>query len=363
MPRPGPRLRLIDVAKRAGVSLATASRALAGREGVSEEVAGRVRQVAQELGYVANPYARTLAGGASSTVGLVVHQVDDPYFSEIAGGVIQVAAEEGLLVQICHSGRDPDAELRQLRHLIAQRVGTILIAGSGYDDAQVEAEARAELAEFQRQGGRVAVIGRHALGVDAVLPENEAGGRALTDHLLNLGHRHIAVAAGTAGLTTVADRLAGVATALRQRGLSLDDLPVVHSDFTRDGGRVAAERILRERPQTTAIIALNDAMAIGVLSTLRAHRIPVPERMSVVGFDDVPVAADLAPSLTTIRLPMTDMGRMVLSLALKPRSARPRRRTIGHLLVVRDSTGPVPTVLPASRAETGERTGAVRHVS
>ncbi|WP_307812854.1 LacI family DNA-binding transcriptional regulator [Micromonospora coerulea] len=95
------------MAERAGVSLATASRALSGRDGVSEEVASRVRQVSRELGYVANPYARTLAGGASSTVGLVVHQVDDPYFSEIAGGVIQVAAEEGLLVQICHSGMAP----------------------------------------------------------------------------------------------------------------------------------------------------------------------------------------------------------------------------------------------------------------
>jgi LacI family transcriptional regulator len=342
MPKPGPRLRLVDVAERAGVSLATASRALAGRDGVSEEVASRVRQVSRELGYVANPYARTLAGGASSTVGLVVHQIDDPYFSEIAGGVIEVAGEEGLFVQICHSGRDPEQELRQLRHLVAQRVGIILIAGSGYNDPGVEAAARAELSAFQNLGGRVAVIGRHALGVDAVVPDNEAGGRALAEHLLELGHRRIAVAAGTAGLTTVADRLAGVSSALQRRGLSLDSLAVVKCDFTRDGGRVAAEQILRDHPETTAIVALNDAMAIGVLSTLRAHRIPVPERMSVVGFDDVAVAADLAPSLTTIRLPMTDMGRMALTLALKPRSARPRRRSTGHSLVVRDSTGPVP---------------------
>lgn len=342
MPKPGPRVRLVDVAGRAGVSLATASRALAGREGVSEPVADRVRRVARELSYVANPYARTLAGGASSTVGLVVHQVDDPYFAEIAAGVIEVAAEQGLLVQISHSGRDPEYELRQLRHLIAQRVGIILIAGSGYDDPRAEAQARAELATFQSAGGRVAVIGRHALGVDAVLPENEAGGRALAEHLLALGHRRIAVAAGTPGLTTVVDRLAGVSAALREHGLSLTEMPVVHSDFTRDGGRVAAERILRERPETTAIVALNDAMAIGVLSTLRAHRVPVPERVSVVGFDDVSVAADLAPSLTTIRLPMTEMGRMVLTLALKPPAARPRRRAIGYELVVRDSTGPVP---------------------
>ncbi|MGK5741104.1 LacI family DNA-binding transcriptional regulator [Micromonospora sp. URMC 103] len=340
MPKPGSRLRLVDVAERAGVSLATASRALSGRDGVSEEVADRVRRVSRELGYVANPYARTLAGGASSTVGLVVHQVDDPYFAEIAAGVIEVAAERGLLVQICHSGRDPHVELRQIRHLIAQRVGIILIAGSGYTGPGVEAETRAELSAYQNLGGRVAVIGRHSLGVDAVLPDNEAGGRALTEHLLALGHRRIAVAAGTAGLTTVADRLAGVSSALRDHGLDLADLPVVHTDFTREGGRLAAERILGEHPETTAVVALNDAMAMGVLAVLRAHRVAVPERMSVVGFDDVSVAADLAPSLTTVRLPVTDMGRTALALALRPRSARPRRRATGHTLVVRDSTGP-----------------------
>lgn len=340
MPKPGPRLRLVDVAERAGVSLATASRALSGRDGVSEEVADRVRQVSRELGYVANPFARTLAGGSTPTVGLVVHQVDDPYFSEIAGGVIQLADEQSLLVQICHSGRDPVRELSQIRNLIAQRVGIILVAGSGYSDPALEAEAKEELGAFQRTGGRVAVIGRHSLGVDAVLPDNEAGGRALGEHLLGLGHRRIAVVAGTSALTTVADRLTGVGAALSAYGMSLDDLPVVHTDFIREGGREAAERILRDHPETTAIIALNDAMAMGVLSALREHGIPVPGRMSVVGFDDVSVAADLAPALTTIRLPMTGMGRMALDLALKPRAARPRRRSTGHALIVRDSTAP-----------------------
>jgi LacI family transcriptional regulator len=347
MPKPGARLRLVDVAERAGVSLATASRALAGRDGVSAAVASRVRQVSRELGYVANPYARTLAGGASSTVGLIVHQIDDPYFAEIAGGVIQVADERALLVQICHSGRDPHNELRQVRHLIAQRVGIILIAGSGYDDARLEAEAKAELSAYQRLGGRVAVIGRHSLGVDAVLPDNEAGGRALGEHLLDLGHRRIAIAAGAGGLTTVADRLAGVAAALRGRRLPAERLTIIQTDFTRDGGRAAAERIVRDHPGITAIIALNDAMAIGVLAALRTHRVAVPGRISVAGFDDVSVAADLAPSLTTVRLPMIEMGRMALALALKPHATRARRRPTGHTLVVRDSTGPPPRVATA----------------
>lgn len=342
MPKPGPRLRLADVAERAGVSLATASRALAGRDGVSQEVASRIRRISEDLGYVANPYARTLAGGTSATVGLVVHQVDDPYFSEIAGGVIQIADEQNLLVQICHSGRDPGHELRQIRHLIAQQVGIIIVAGSGYTDALFETEAREALGAYRRTGGRVAVIGRHSLGVDAVLPDNEAGGRALGEHLIGLGHRRIAVAAGTAGLTTVADRQAGVLAALAAYGITAVDVPVVHTDFTRDGGKAAAERILHDHPGTTAIIALNDAMAIGALSALRARGIAVPERMSVVGFDDVSVAADLAPSLTTVRLPMTTMGRMALELALKPAAVRPRRRATGHELMVRDSTGPAP---------------------
>ncbi|BBH63659.1 LacI family transcriptional regulator [Actinoplanes sp. OR16] len=340
MPKPGPGLRLIDVAQRAGVSLATASRALAGREGVSEEVANRVRQVSAELGYVANPYARTLAGGNSSTVGLIVHQIDDPYFSEIAGGVIQLAGEQGLLVQICHSGRDPEHELRQIRNLIAQRVGIIIVAGSGYGDPRMEAEARTVLSGYQQGGGRVAVIGRHALGADAVLPDNEAGGHALGSHLLELGHRRIALVAGTPELNTVIDRMAGVAAALRSFGLSIEDMPIVHTDFVREGGRIATEKILAEHPDTTAIIALNDAMAMGVLAVLRERGIPVPQRMSVVGFDDVSVAGDLAPSLTTIRLPMTDMGRMALELALKPLATRPRRRATGQRLIIRDSTGP-----------------------
>jgi LacI family transcriptional regulator len=335
-------VRLVEVAAGAGVSLATASRALAGRDGVSEEVADRVRQVARDLGYAANPHARTLAGGLTSTLGLIVHEIGDPYFSEIASGVLSAAGEVGLMVQICHSGRDPERELSQIRTLIAQRVRIIIVAGSGYTDPKLQAESRAELSAFQEAGGRVAVIGRHFVGVDAVRPDNEAAGRVVAGHVLSLGHRSIAVAAGPLRLTTVVDRLAGVATALEREGLSLDALPVVETDFTRDGGQAAAEQILREHPGVTAIIALNDAMAIGILAALRSHAVPVPEAISVAGFDDVSVAADLAPSLTTVRLPMAQMGEWALSMALKPRAARPRRKPTGHELIVRDSTGPVP---------------------
>ncbi len=331
-------LRLLDVAEAAEVSIATASRALSGAPGVSEAVASRVRAVAADLGFVANVHARSLAGGASRSVGLVVHEIGDPYFSEIASGLLGVATERDLSVQICHTGRDPDREVTALRGLIANRVGAVVVAGSGFDDQARQREERQELERFVASGGRLAVIGRHHLRADAVLPDNVGGGRMVAEHVLGLGHRRIAVVTGARALTTVVDRLAGVTEALQAHGLSLDDVPVIEAAFTRDGGHAAAEEVLARYPDATALIALNDDMAIGALSTLRQHGVDVPGRMSVTGFDDVAVAGDLAPGLTTVRLPMVRMGAAALELTLKPPAARPRRVRVPAELVVRDST-------------------------
>jgi len=343
-------VRLLDVAEHAGVSIATASRALSGTPGVSDTVAEHVRSVARDLGYVANQHARTLAGGPSSSIGLIVHEIGDPYFTEIASGVLRVASEEGLNVQICHAGRDPHNEILQIRTLVANRVGGIIIAGSGFEDRAMSTLARDVLGVFQRHGGRVAVIGRHRYPADAVLPDNLAGGQSIAEHVLSLGHRDIALVVGSRRLTTIVDRLAGVEQALQEHdGRTLTDLPIIEAEFTRAGGVIAAERVLEEFPRTTAIIALNDDMAIGVLSVLRSRGISVPDDMSVAGFDDVTLAQDVSPSLTTVRLPMAEMGEQALRLVLMSPGARPRRRMTKHELVVRDSTGPVPVRAAVSR--------------
>jgi LacI family transcriptional regulator len=342
MPKHTAGLRLIDVAEHAGVSIATASRALSGASGVSESLAERVRAVAAELGYVANVHARSLASGASPGIGLVVHEIGDPYFAEIASGVLEVAAAHGRMVQICHTGRDPFTEVAQLRALVHARVGIIVVAGSGHLDRDVQSAMKAQVQGFEAVGGRVAVIGRHPqLGVDAVVPDNGAGGRAIAEHLLQLGHRRIAVASGSRRLATMADRLVGIEQALGAHGLKLADLPVVEAEFTLDGGKEAARRILDQHPDVTAILALNDDMAVGVLSVLGERGIAVPGDVSVTGFDDVTVAEHLSPALTTVHLPMKEMGRQALELALLPRAARPRRRTAEQRLMVRASTARV----------------------
>lgn len=327
--------RLIDVAEAAGVSLASASRAMSGGSGISPEVAAHVRSVALQLRYEPNMHARGLAGGLVPTIGLVVHEIGDPYFADIASGVIRSATAENRSVQIAQAERTPRSELAQVRALLRQRVGAIIIAGSGYADPALEEEMAETLADFTAVGGRVAVIGRHHMPVDAVLPDNHRAGVSVGRHLADLGHHRIGVVAGPLELNTVSDRIDGLREGTRDSAV---ELTVVSQAFTREGG-IAGARELLDR-DLTAIVGLNDAMAIGILGELRQHGIRVPEDISVVGFDDIAVAADVAPGLTTARIPMFDMGQHAVSLILRPASEDARTITTAHELIVRQSSGP-----------------------
>ena len=333
--------RLVDVARVAGVSLSTASRVLGGsRDRVTSHLRERVLAAAAELNYVPNAPARALARATTSTLGLLVHDVGDAYFAEIARGVLRVADEAKLMVMISNSYRDPERELDYIQALRAQRVQAIVLAGSGYRDANAERGAAVELRAFEATGGRVAVVGRHRLPVDAVLPDNAGGGTAMGQLLIDLGHEHIGVVAGPPALTTVEDRLRGFSEALAAAGVDLPASAVVHADFTRDGGWEATARLLDAVPDVTAIFALNDAMAVGALAALHVRGIPVPGRMSLAGFDDIPLASDMSPALTTVRLPMAHMGAEAVRLTLRARSRRPRRQRLASEVIPRASTGP-----------------------
>jgi LacI family transcriptional regulator len=330
--------RLQDVAEQAGVSLATASRVLSGSQyRVSAALRVRVLDAAAELHYVPNAHARALVSASTSTVGVIVHDVSDPYFSEIARGVLRVANEHDLLVLICNTYRDPDRELQYVLALRAQRVRAVVLAGSGFVDSEVERRTTQALVGVEAVGGRAVLIGRHRAGVDSVLPDNVGGARLVGKHLTELGHRNIAVVAGPKHLTTIEDRLSGFRRALDEADLDLPVSRIVETDFTRDGAYDGTPRLLESAPEATAIFALNDAMAIGVLAALRARGIRVPEDMSVVGFDDIPIARDLTPPLTTVRLPMELMGARAMELALRRRVKEPRRLPTKATLVVRDS--------------------------
>jgi LacI family transcriptional regulator len=283
---------------------------------VNEQLRARVMAAAAELRYVPNAHAQALVRDSTNIVGVIVHDVADPYFAEISRGIQDAASQAERLVLVCNSYREPQRELEYVRLLQMQRVEAIIMTGSGLDDERYNCELASQLDAFTATGGSVAVIGRHQVHARAVLPANAAGSLAMAHALWNLGHRHFAVITGPAMLTSTRDRLEGFRQGLAEHGLSLAPDAIAEGHFTREGGAQAALALLEQHPDITAIYALNDVMAIGVLGALRARGIAVPEQISVVGYDDIPIASDVFPALTTVHVPMQALGAQALRFAL-----------------------------------------------
>ncbi|HEY3507147.1 MAG TPA: LacI family DNA-binding transcriptional regulator [Actinocatenispora sp.] len=331
------------MARQAGVSLATASRVLNGSTRVVRaELRDKVVAAATELRYTPNAHAQALAGNHTASVGVVLHDVSDPYFAAIAGGAMRHAAEHDLLVMMSCTFRDPDRELAYVRMLHQQRAQAIILAGSGYHDRERTELLRTALASYQAGGGRVAVVSQHRFDVDTVLPDNQGGARALARALLDLGHRDFALVTGPEHLLTVRDRYLGFRHELGRAAAKLPNHRVADGGFTRDGG-YAAVRSLHEAgvlDEVTCVVALSDVMAIGALAALRDLDIRVPDRLSLAGFDDIPTVRDLAPPLSTVRLPLEEMGARALDLVLETRgeSDGPRVVRVAAEVVLRGST-------------------------
>ncbi|GAA2433922.1 LacI family DNA-binding transcriptional regulator [Actinomadura vinacea] len=331
---------LQDVAKEAGVSLATASRVLNGTAQVRADLRARVLATAGELAYTPNAHAQALASSSSKAIGVICHDVSDPYFAAIARGVMRTAADHELLVMLASTFRDPAREIEYIAMLRAQRARAILLIGSGFEDRDWERSMGAELEPYQRAGGRVAVVSRHrSLRVDTVLPQNREGAAALARALLDLGHRDFGVLTGPRELTTVSDRFAGFADTLADAGVPLRADRVAESGFTRDGGYAAATELIQRGDLPSCVFAVTDVMAIGALAAFRDSGVDVPGELSLAGFDDIPIVRDLTPPLTTVSLPLDLMGERVMQLAVRePAPKRSRVERIEGKVVLRSST-------------------------
>jgi len=333
--------RLRDVAQRAGVSVATASRVLSGNaDGVSPGRREAVLSAARFMHYVPNAHAQALARAGTAQIGAILHDVSDPYFSEIVRGIQRAAAEHDRLVTVCNSYRDPEREIAYVGLLRSQRVGALILTGSGLDDRAYSDQLADQIRAFAATGGRPVFIGRHHVPGDAVLPDNVGGARALARALVALGHRRFALISGPPLLTTTRDRLDGFADGLAEHGIIVEANAIVPGDFSREGGYAAMTQLLDAHTGATCIFALNDAMAIGALRALRERNIAVPGSISLAGFDDIPSALDTYPTLTTVRIPLAEIGALAVTLALEPPSDELRVRHIGAEIIIRESTAP-----------------------
>lgn len=332
---------LLDVAREAGVSLATASRSLNGStRKVNEAYRVRVEEAAARLGYSTNFSAQAIARGSTTTVALLVADIADPYFSSIARGVIAEADGERHIVTMAATDRDPHRELDLVRTLRGQRPRVMILAGSRPLIDPTEGALLAELQAYERAGGVVVLISRNELGLRTVQVDNRGGAEALARSLAGIGYHRFGAITGTEGLRTAQDRLDGFTAGAQNAGGILNAADIIRSPFTRDGGYSAmSDLIQRGLGGIEVIFAANDVMAVGALSAIRDAGLRPGVDVAVAGFDDIPTVSDVTPSLTTVRVPLEDLGRRALRLALDGTDPG-AHETLATEVVLRRSTPP-----------------------
>ncbi|HET9874088.1 MAG TPA: LacI family DNA-binding transcriptional regulator [Propionibacteriaceae bacterium] len=337
---------LEEVARAAGVSLATASRALNGStRKVNPEYRERVLAAARALNYTPNLAAQAVARGGSSTLALVVADISDPYFSSIAWGAMRAAEERGLVVTIGSTERRPAREAALVRAFRGQRPRSLILVGSRWAAEGSDSELSEELHAFEKVGGRVVMVSQPKLPFRTIDIRNREGAAALAGKLIKHGYRSAAILTGPTGLITAQERTHGFADAFAAHDLPIDERWLVSGDFTRDGGFLgAAELQRRGLGEIEVIFAVNDVMAVGAMAYLRSAGVQLPDEVAVAGFDDISSLRDVTPALTTVTLPLEAIGRKAIELALDDDQDGERRVPIHGTPVLREST---PVRVPA----------------
>jgi LacI family transcriptional regulator len=333
------RLTIREVANLAGVSTATVSRVINGRAEVSEKARTAVMSVVREHGYSTNRTARALSGGRTGLVGVMSPVVHHSYFSVILDGAGEALYEHDMRMVLCPTHHEHEREVTLLERLMHGTTdGAVLI---------LPEESGEELSALHEHGYRFVIIDPHKSldeRVPTVSAAHTSGASEAVEHLLGLGHRRIAAITGPRGWIATEERLRGYRAALAAVGVMPDPGLEVESDFSDRGGVQATEALLELPDPPTAIFAFNDMLAIGAMQAARARGIRIPQDLSVVGFDDTFEASIVTPTLTTVRQPLAEMGRMAVALLV--RLLQNQRIEALHVelatkLVVRESTAAV----------------------
>jgi LacI family transcriptional regulator len=331
---------LADVANHAGVSTMTASRALNGRSGVAQSTRDRVLAASKALGYVANISARGLVGGRMNILGMVVPDLATQYTGEVVAGAGNAANELGFDLLLYTTSSDLGRE-RERAVLLTNGLADGILAVLPQDPENV-------LGALSKSGMPVVIVDHRGAvtNLPAIATDNYAGARLAVEHLVALGHRRIGFLEGMGGVDCSRERLRGYREGLINAGIKFDPKLVRPGEFRQPAGFQATTVLLEQSSPPTAIFAANDLSAFGAIEAIKERGLRVPDDVSVVGFDDIPMASQVFPALTTIRQPLHEMGATAVKLlasmvsGLNPITQRIKLPTE---LIVRASTGPVHT--------------------
>lgn len=324
-----------DVARLADVSVTTVSHVINSTRFVSEGTQRRVREAVETLRFVPSALARGLKSNRTHTLGVMIPNCSNPFFAEVVRGIEDACFKAGFAVILCNSDDVAAKQVHYLRVLTEKQVDGLVVVSSGGDDELGRALAHAEMP--------VVLVDREVEGVsaDVVELDHRAGGLLAAQHLLDLGHREIACITGPHQLLSSAARVAGFLKALDKAGVTVRPNLIQESDFTSAGGHAAMQQLLERRPMPTAVFAANDLAAIGAVSAAAQRGLSVPGDLSVVGFDDIALAAFSNPPLTTVAQPKHALGALAAELLLSRLASSaggPRRKLLKPSLTVRAST-------------------------
>jgi DNA-binding LacI/PurR family transcriptional regulator len=326
---------IYDVARLAGVSTATVSRALNETGKIAPATRAAIDAAVAQLGYEPNRIARSLVTRSTQTIALLLPDIANPFYAALVSGIQHAALSRDYTMLLCTTEGDPEREEQYLNLLRAKRVDGALVDGLVLPPDRI--------ARFVQDGFPIVCLDRDidSSSIPVVQVDNRLGGRIATEHLISLGHTRIAHVSGAIALRISDDRFAGYREALTGAGIQTDQRLVAHGHFTEEGGYRAATALLRSGVPFTAVFAGNDLSAIGAVTALVEHGRRVPQDVSVVGFDDLRLAAFTPPPLTTIRQPAAEIARRATGILMDLTHGRPVER-MRHLLppelVVRAST-------------------------
>jgi len=324
-----------DVAQRAGVSTTTVSHVVNATRFVKEATRLRVEAAVRELGYVPSAVARSLKHNATRTFGMVIPNNSNPYFAEVLRGVEDRCFAAGYNVILCNSNDDPKRQASYLRVLAEKRVDGLVLVTSDRDPGLADVMGELNIP--------VVLVDREIPGLacDIVEVDHVTGGLIATQHLLSLGHPRIACISGPPGLSPSSQRRAGWKKALAEAGVARLVGDLARGDFSSRGGYLAMQTLLRREPRPSAVFVCNDLMAFGALAAANEAGVAVPGELSIVGYDDIELAAYSAPPLTTVAQPKQQIGRMAAELLLSRMTgnpSEPRRVMLEPRLKTRLST-------------------------
>lgn len=299
-----------EIAAHAGVSQATVSRVINNKPNVREETRRRVLAVIEELGYVPNAEARSLVTQRTTKIGLIVSDIINPFYPELVESVEEFARDSGYAILLCNTQRDPSKDQIYARFLIEQRVAGVLFTS-------ITPQSNAPM-QFLKAKIPFVFTNRYLrdIPVPSVLTDNVGGAYKMTEYLLELGHSRIAFIRGLLNTTTSQDRELGYRRCLTDNGLEVDETLLEQGDYTRRAAHEATVRLLQLPSPPTAIFCANDYMAFGALDAAYDFGLRVPDKVSIVGFDNIELSSLKAISLTTVEQPIVEMARRAMEILL-----------------------------------------------